>query len=228
MARILVVEDNLDLAEGLRHNLRREGYEVRVEEDGAAGLEAARELRPDLVVLDLMLPGADGFEVLEALRAEELRMPVLVLTARGEEVDKVRAFRLDADQYMTKPFGLLELLERVRMLLRRDSPSGTNGRPDAIRFGEVVVDRAAHRVTRGGEVVELRPKEYELLLALVEREGEAVSRQELLRDVWDHGAPVRTRTVDWHVSELRRKLEADPEEPRHIRTVWKVGYRFER
>lgn len=228
MARIVIVEDNVDLAAGLRHNLEREGYDVRLAEDGPAGLEAIRAFHPDLVVLDLMLPGMDGFEVLERLRAEDVDVPVLVLTARGEELDRVRAFQLDADQYMTKPFGLLELLERVKMLLRRRAaPAGREDR-GITRFGDVEVDRTAHRVTKAGEPVRLRPKEYELLVALIGREGEAASRHELLRDVWGHAAAVQTRTVDWHVSELRRKLEDDPETPRHIRTVWKVGYRFER
>lgn len=230
MAVVLLIEDNLDLAAGIRHNLEREGYEVTIAEDGTTGLESARELRPDLLILDLMLPGMDGFDVLEAVRADGLDVPVLVLTSRGQELDKVRAFRLDADQYMTKPFGLLELLERIKLLLRRraaTSPADPSG-GGLVRFGDVEIDPAAHRVRKAGRTVSLRPKEYDLLLALIEREGEAARRHELLRDVWGHAGRVQTRTVDWHIAELRRKLEDEPGSPRHIITVWKVGYRFER
>ncbi len=230
MARILVVEDNLDLAAGIRHNLAREGYEVHLAEDGPEGLRLARSLAPDLIILDLMLPGLDGFAVLETVRAEGCRAPVLVLTARGEEMDRVRAFRLDADQYLTKPLGGLELIERVGMLLRRGpaAPAPASTAPPLERFGDVVVDRAARRVLKAGVEVALRPLEYDLLVALLAHEGQVLSRQRLLEHVWGYDASVQTRTVDWHVSELRAKLEADPADPRHIVTVWKVGYRFER
>jgi DNA-binding response OmpR family regulator len=228
-SRVLIVEDNLDLAAGLEYNLRLEGYDVRVAEDGVAGLAAARAWEPDLVILDLMLPGIDGYEVLRSLRAEERAMPVMILSARAEEADKVRGFRLDADQYVTKPFGLLEVLERVRSLLRRSArrPGSSAAEEEVIRFGEVEVRPATRVVTRGGAPVSLTPKAYELLLALVRRNGAVARRLELLREVWGHRGLVLTRTVDSHVAELRRKLEADPREPRHIVTVWKVGYRFE-
>ena len=227
-SRVLIVEDNLDLAAGLEYNLRLEGYEVQVAEDGAAGLAAARAWEPDLVILDLMLPGIDGYEVLRSLRAEERAMPVMILSARAEEADKVRGFRLDADQYVTKPFGLMEVLERVRSLLRRSARRpGSAPQEEVIRFGEVEVRPATRVVTRAGEPVSLTPKAYELLLALVRRNGAVARRLELLREVWGHRGLVLTRTVDSHVAELRRKLEADPREPRHIVTVWKVGYRFE-
>ena len=226
--RILLVEDNADLAAGIEHNLRLEGYEVRRAEDGPAGLRTAREWGPDLVVLDLMLPGIDGYRVLETLRREGRRMPVLILTARGEEADKVMGFRLDADQYVTKPFGLMELLERVRSLLRRAAANGGGAGGDGvIRFGDVVVDTAARTVTRAGSPCALTPKAYELLLALVRRNGAVASRVELLREVWGYGGLVMSRTVDSHIAELRRKIEADPASPRHVMTVWKVGYRFE-
>jgi two-component system response regulator MtrA len=155
-------------------------------------------------------------------------MPVIVLTARGEEADKVRGFRLDADQYVTKPFGLMELLERVRSLLRR-AAERAGGAPAAavLRFGDVVVDTAARTVTKGGAPCALTPKAYELLLALVRRKGAVASRMELLREVWGYGGLVMSRTVDSHVAELRRKVEDDAAAPRHIVTVWKVGYRFE-
>jgi DNA-binding response OmpR family regulator len=229
MAKILLIEDNPELAAGVRYNLEIEGYDVRVAEDGPAGVEVAQSFAPDLIILDLMLPGMDGFQVLRALRQRGVGIPVLVLTARGEETDKVRAFRLDADQYVTKPFGLLELLERVRILLRRShrQTPPPDRAPPPIRFGEVEVDAAARKVSRGGAEVSITLKAFDLLLALVEREGEVLSRQELLRTVWGHRGAVLTRTVDSHISELRHKLEPDPEDPRHIHTVWKIGYRFE-
>jgi two-component system response regulator MtrA len=228
MARILVVEDNLPLAEGVAYNLRHEGHEVRVEEDGRAGLDAVRTWSPELVILDLTLPGLDGYQVLSAIRREGNAVPVIILTARGEEADKVRGFRLDADQYVTKPFGVLELLERVSSLLRRATARAGPAHADTIRFGDVVVDTAARTVTRAGRPCTLSPKAYDLLLALIHRGGAVVSRAELLTDVWGYGAFVLSRTVDSHVAELRRKVEEDAANPRHIVTVWKVGYRFER
>jgi DNA-binding response OmpR family regulator len=225
MARILIVEDSADLAEALAHNLELEGHEARIAEDGRAALATASEWAPNLVILDLMLPGIDGYEVLRRLRGNEYEGPVMILTAKGEEADKVRGFRLDADQYVTKPFGLLELLERVSSLLRRSSARTAPERP-RIDFGTVVIEPASRSVTRAGERVTLTPKAYELLIALIEHDGAVVSRAELLREVWGYGAFVLSRTVDSHVAELRRKLEDDPTTPRHIVTVWKVGYRF--
>jgi len=226
-ARILLVEDNEELAAGIRHNLELDGYDVSWAADGPGGLAAARASRPDLLILDVMLPGMDGFQVLKTLRAEGCRTPVLILTARGEEADKVQGFRLDADQYVTKPFGLLELLERVRSLLRKGAEDARA--PSSVyRFGETEVDSGARTVSRAGEQVSLTPKAFDLLLALIRHEGRVVSRHDLLREVWGHRAAIVTRTVDSHVSELRQKLESDPGSPQHIHTVWKVGYRFER
>jgi two-component system alkaline phosphatase synthesis response regulator PhoP len=228
MARILVVEDNLALAEGIAYNLRHEQHETRIAEDGRVGLQAVREWAPELVILDLMLPQLDGYEVLAQIRKDDNRVPVIILTARGEEADKVRGFRLDADQYVTKPFGVLELLERVGSLLRRNGARGGAGAHEGcIRFADVVVDTASRTVKRGGEPVTLTPKAYELLLALIKRNGSVATRQDLLKEVWGYGAFVLSRTVDSHVAELRRKVEIDPAKPRHILTVWKVGYRFE-
>ncbi|HKH90387.1 MAG TPA: response regulator transcription factor [Gemmatimonadaceae bacterium] len=228
MSRILVVEDNLSLAEGLAYNLRHEGHDVRIAEDGESGLSDAREWEPDLVILDLMLPRLDGYGVLAAIRRDRNDVPVIILSARGEEADKVRGFRLDADQYVTKPFGVLELLERVRSLLRRSASRGVaEPTGDTIRFGDVVVDVAARTATRAGVPCTLTPKAFDLLLALVARGGRVATRQELLKEVWGYGAFVLSRTVDSHIAELRRKLETDPAHPRHIVTVWKVGYRFE-
>lgn len=228
-ARILIVEDNPDLAYGLKMSLELDGHEVEIAEDGPSGLERAIDLEPDLVILDLMLPGMDGYRVLRSMRQQGSDAPVLILTARGEEADKVLGFRLGADDYVTKPFGTLEMLARVKALLRRRGGAGEEpaGEGAVERFGDVEVNPAAYTVTRRGEPVNLAPRELELLLALMKRPGTAVSRLELLEEVWGHRAAVVTRTVDIHISELRRKLEDDPSEPRHILTVRKVGYRFE-
>jgi DNA-binding response OmpR family regulator len=226
MSRILVVEDNANLAYGLATSLELEGHEVVLAEDGAAGLRAARERPPDLVILDLMLPGMDGYRVLSALREGGVAAPVLILTARGEEADKVLGFRLGADDYVTKPFGLAELLARVGALLRRTGQGAAPAAPQAVRFGEVEVDPGSRLVRRRGEEVPLTPKEFDLLWALLRRRGGVAARLELLAEVWGHRAAVMTRTVDMHVAQLRRKLEDDPAAPRHIVTVWKAGYRL--
>ena len=226
-ARVLVIEDNAAIAEGIAYNLRHEGYEPRVAEDGRSGVRAVKEWDPHLVILDLMLPGMDGFQVLESIRKDGNAVPVLILTARGEEADKVRGFRLDADQYVTKPFGVLELLERVGSLLRRSGSRAGTSRDESIRFGDVVVDTSSRVVSRNGSPCTLSPKAYELLLALIRRNGAVAGRVELLKEVWGYGAFVISRTVDTHIAELRRKIEADPANPRHIVTVWKVGYRFD-
>ena len=223
MKRILVVEDNPDLAFGLRNNLEIEGYQVDVAQDGQQGLTRARTTTPDLIVLDLMLPGMDGFRILKTYREEGGKAPVLVLTARGEEIDKVRGFKLGADDYVTKPFGVLELLARVEALLRRDQ----RGLPAApVHFGDVRVDPASRTIERAGESVSLTPKEFDLLLALINQKGSVVSRVELMKSVWGYQADVLSRTVDTHIAELRRKLEPDPASPRHILTVRKAGYRW--
>jgi DNA-binding response OmpR family regulator len=230
MARILVIEDNPDLVFGLRNNLEIEGHLVEVADDGMTGLARVRDSAPDLIVLDLMLPGLDGYRVLRRLREDGFSMPVLILTARGEEADKVLGFRLGADDYVTKPFGVLELMARVAALLRRAqpmlTPPGCAAPPE--RFGDVEIDPATRMVRRAGQPVSLTPMEFDLLLALLRRRGVVVSRLELLREVWGHSAAVLTRTVDTHVAELRRKLEDDAAAPRHILTVRKKGYRLER
>jgi DNA-binding response OmpR family regulator len=229
MKRVLVVEDNPDLAFGLRNSLEIAGYEVIVAADGLAGVDQARATDPDVIVLDLMLPGMDGYRVLRTLREEGLAVPVLILTARGEEADKVLGFRLGADDYVTKPFGVLELLARIEALLRRSKHwrEPVNGTAPLERFGDVEVDVHARTVRRRGERVELTPKEFDLLVALLHRQGRVTSRNELLRAVWGYSASVVSRTVDTHVAELRRKLEHDAAAPRHILTVWKVGYKFQ-
>src|SRR3954466_10025306 len=230
MPRILIVEDNPDLAYGLRTGLEIEGYEVQLADNGETGLERARAWKPDLVMLDLMLPGMDGYRVLKAMREAGSDVPVLILTARGEEADKVLGFRLGADDYVTKPCGVLELLARVGALLRRSRITEHKGGVSADtmeRFGTVEINPASRTVTKEGTPVALSPKEFDLLLALVRRRGAVASRVELLREVWGHRVEVMTRTVDIHIAELRRKLEDDPSQPRHILTVWKAGYSLE-
>jgi DNA-binding response OmpR family regulator len=229
MSRILVIEDNADLAYGLRNNLEIEGYDVEIAADGNVGLLRARTGSPDLVILDLMLPGTDGFRVLRALRTEGRRVPVLVLTARGEEADKVRGLRLGADDYVTKPFGVLELLARVEALLRRARPA-LPSLPELAaleRVGDIEVLPPSRQVRRRGADVNLTPKEYDLLVALLRRRGAVATRVELLTEVWGYDSGVQSRTVDTHVAELRRKLEDDPGRPRFLLTVRTTGYRLE-
>jgi DNA-binding response OmpR family regulator len=224
--KILVVEDDPDLSFGLRNNLEIEGYAVDTVADGTAALERLRQGGADLVVLDLMIPGVDGFRVLKSLRATGDRTPVLILTARGQEEDKVRGLKLGADDYVTKPFGVLELLARIEALLRRTRVSRERGIP--VQFGGIHVDLGSRKVRLGTAPVALSPKEFDLLAALIEANGAVVSRTELMQRVWGYEASVLSRTVDTHMAELRRKLEQDPAEPRHLLTVRKAGYRLER
>jgi DNA-binding response OmpR family regulator len=229
MIRILLVEDDTGLAFGLRNNLEIEGYEVDLANSGPEAVNAIRRRSPRLIILDLMLPGMDGYRVLKQIRGDGIETPVLILTARGEETDKVLGFRLGADDYVTKPFSVLEVLARVNALLRRSGavPRGSTT-STTHRFGEVVVDEQAHVVTRAGKPVSLTPLEFEVLRVLIKRRGTVVSRKELLRQVWAHQADdIVTRTVDTHVGELRKKLESDPARPQHILTVRKLGYRLQ-
>ncbi len=228
MSRILIIEDNEDLAFGLRNNLEIEGYEIETASTGKDGLRQAAEFGPDLILLDLMMPEMDGFEVLESLRKNDDSTPVLILTARGEELDKVRGLRSGADDYVTKPFGLMELLARVEALLRR------SGNPDTVstaasavvRVGDIDINPDARSVEKNGRPVELAPKEFDLLLELIRNNGAVVSRLDLMKTVWGHSSVVVSRTVDTHIAELRRKLEDDPANPRLIITVRKAGYRI--
>jgi two-component system alkaline phosphatase synthesis response regulator PhoP len=226
MSRVLIVEDNADLAFGLRNNLEIEGYAVEIATDGPSALTAVEATRFDLIVLDLMIPGIDGLRVLKAIRAKGDRTPVLVLTARGLEEDKVRGLRLGADDYVTKPFGVLELLARIEALLRRTQPAAATG--PSVVFGDVVVDPAARTASVRGAEAPLSPKEFDLLWALIEANGAALSRERLMERVWGYGADVLSRTIDTHIAELRRKIEPGADPPRHIVTVRKVGYRLVR
>jgi DNA-binding response OmpR family regulator len=225
--RILVVEDEDSIREALADALVSEGYEVLTAADGRRGLELGLSEDPDLVVLDLMLPGMDGFEVLRRLRADRVVTPVLVLTARGLEQDRVRGLDLGADDYVMKPFALRELLARVRARLRAwDRERGVGG-GRVLRFGGVTVDLDARTATKDGADLRLSPTEFELLAFLAARPGKAVSRAELLRGVWS-GTEVVSRVVDTAVLGLRKKVEEDPARPRHVVSVRGLGYRFER
>jgi DNA-binding response OmpR family regulator len=189
------------------------------------GLTILESERFALVVLDLMMPGIDGLRVLRTMRERGDRTPVLILTARGQEEDKVRGLRLGADDYVTKPFGVLELLARIEALLRRAQPARPGG--VAVRFGDIELDASIRQVRKRGQPVELSPKEFDLLVALLEADGAVRSRQELMQQVWGYEASVLSRTVDTHVAELRRKLEDDPAFPKHLLTVRKAGYRID-
>ena len=231
MTRILVVEDSPDLAFGLRTNLEIEGYDIRVAGDGRAALRDFDEFRPDLVVLDLMIPELNGYGVLQTLRERGNNVPVLILSATAEEAAKIRGFRLGADDFVTKPFSVLELLARIEALLRRVRSAETTkldpANQSAIRFGAVEIDLTSRRVYRLGRLIDLSPKAYDLMIALMNHRGGVVRREDLLREVWGHRREISTRTVDAHIVELRRELEEDAANPRHFLTVRKAGYRFQ-
>jgi len=234
MTQILIVEDNETLALGLRTSLEVEGYKVAAVSDGAQALDWLEGNSPDLIVLDLMLPNVNGFEVLRRYRAEGGAAAVLILSARDQEVDKVQGFRIGADDYVVKPVGVLEFLARVEAIMRRTSPNGkagagadSNGRNSRHQFSDVVVDLRTRTVIRGGKPIDLSPMEFDFLAFLVESGGDIVSRETLMRQVWRYSNGVTSRTVDQHVARLRNKLEPDPAQPRHLLTVRKAGYRFQ-
>ena len=224
MGKILIVEDEPDMVLGLKDNFEFEGYEVVTASDGVAGLERARALKPDLVILDIMLPKLSGLEVCKTLRSEGFQTPILMLTARGQEIDKVVGLELGADDYVTKPFSIRELLARVRAILRRTD--GTKKRLQKYRFSDVELDFEAYRAKKGGAPLELSPREFELLRYLIERKGETVSRDKLLEDVWGYESYPSTRTVDTHIAKLRAKIGDSGSDPRYILTIHGVGYKF--
>lgn len=222
--RILVIEDEAALRLALSDRLASEGFEVSTAEDGDSGYERAATEPVDLVILDVMLPGRSGFDVCRDLRRDGIDVPVLMLTARGEVIDRVLGLKLGADDYLVKPFETVELLARVEALLRRARPDTEGG---TFAFGEVRVDFRRMRVTRAGEPVELSALEFRLLRFLVERRGEVLDRETLLDEVWGYDADVYSRTVDQHVATLRKKIEADPRHPRHLVTVHGAGYKLD-
>lgn len=237
-ARILVVEDEVSLRESLEYSLRREGYVVATVADGVAALEAVRSFTPDLVLLDVMLPGLDGLEVCRRLRKES-DLPILMLTARTEEIDKVVGLEVGADDYVTKPFGMRELQARIRALLRRVRHSSESvddrsqdemnapRRSERLVSGNLVLDIARHEASLNGIPLELKPREYDLLLFLVQHRRMVVSRDLILERVWGWSYGGGSRTVDVHIRWLREKIEIDPSAPVRIQTVRGVGYRFE-
>jgi two-component system alkaline phosphatase synthesis response regulator PhoP len=223
-ASILVVEDEPNMVAGLRDNFEFEGYRVITASDGVEGLRRALEDSPDLVILDVMMPQMSGLEVCRQLRAKRASIPIIMLTARGQEVDKVVGLELGADDYVTKPFSIRELLARVKAILRRTAVIPKD--QDQHSFGDVEVDLRRCRVVRSGRAVDISTKEFELLKYFVCHSGETLSRDRLLEEVWGYENYPTTRTVDTHLVRLRQKLEPDPEQPQYFLTVHGTGYRF--
>ena len=231
MERILIVEDEPAILMALEDDLTLEGYEILTARDGRSGLHRAKEDGPDLIILDVMLPEMDGFEVCRRLRGAGVQTPILMLTAKAQEVDKVLGLELGADDYVTKPFSPREVQARVKALLRRSrqadsSAAGAVYSVDRFRFGTVEVDFLKYAALKDGAPVELTRQEFELLRYLIEHREEAVSRFDILRDVWGDPGGVFPRTVDTHIANLRRKLEVEPSKPRHLVSIRGVGYRF--
>jgi two-component system alkaline phosphatase synthesis response regulator PhoP len=223
--RVLVIEDEAGLRLTLSDRLVSEGYAVETADDGAAGLDRATREPYDLIVLDVMLPRMNGFDVCREVRQRGVTTPILMLTARGQVVDKVVGLKLGADDYLTKPFETIELMARLEALLRR-RPSAAQPRGDTYRFGDVVVDFRRAEVMRGGHPIDLSAREFKLLRHFIEHRGATLSRDELLSDVWGYDEMPLTRTVDVHVAGLRQKLEANPKSPEYILTVHGLGYKF--
>ena len=222
--KILIIEDEKNIARGLKINLADEGYEVDLAESGAEGLTMALDGAPDLVILDIMLPGKSGLDVCRELRSYGRAMPIIMLTAKKEEIDKVLGLEIGADDYMTKPFSIRELKARIKACLRRAPKEGVALK--IYRFGEVEVDLARFIVRKGGQELDLTSKEMELLKYLIKRRGEVITRDDLLDKVWGHERFPVTRTVDTHMVRLRKKLEDDPSRPKHLLSVYGEGYRF--
>lgn len=223
--RILIIEDDPDMSMGLRDNLEFEGYEVLSSSDGEAGLELAREHHPHCILLDIMLPGMDGFEVCQRLREERIRVPIIMLTARGQEIDKVRGLELGADDYVTKPFGVQELLARIRAVLRRVRDPALR-REDEVRIGDARVSFLSGKVIRGDQEFALGYYEGEVLKQLLVTTGQVVDRKKMLKEIWGVENEPMNRSVDNHIVSLRRKVEEDPSRPRHILTVHGLGYKL--
>jgi len=217
----LIVEDDATLLRGLKDNFEQQGYEVRTANDGQKGLDALMQEPPHLLLLDLMLPKVNGFEVCRVARSRKLEMPIIMLTARGQEEDIVRGLELGADDYVTKPFSIRELLARVKAFLRRQTPS------TVYQFGDNRLDLAAHKLFRKSREVELTAKEFRLLEFFVRHPGRAFTRDSILNAVWGNEVIVTDRSVDRCITTLRAKIEADPRNPRFIKTVRDIGYRFE-
>ena len=228
--RILIIEDERTLLETLKYNLEKEGYQVHTATDGEAGLALARSTKPEIIILDLMLPRMDGISVCRTLRREGMEVPILMLTARAEEIDKVLGLEMGADDYVTKPFSLRELLARIKALLRRSQkpPAQVSlSAPKPLVSGDLVLDLARCEIRKKGSLLKLSPREFDLLVFLVRNRSMALSRNQLLANVWGEGAYIDQRTVDVHVRWLREKIEDDPRHPQRLLTVRGVGYLFE-
>ncbi len=223
--KILLVEDQIDLAKGLASNLSLEGYVVELCHDGALAINHIQALQPDLLILDMMLPHMDGFAIIEALQGRHIHVPTLCLTARATEMDKVRALRSGADDYLTKPFGLMELLARVEALLRRH-PNKPHPSNPVTQLGHLSINQAAQQISTHGQLINLSPKEYQLLMYLYQHLGEAISRHELMQEVWGHQAAINSRTVDTHIAELRKKCQLHEQSTVQINTISKLGYQL--
>jgi DNA-binding response OmpR family regulator len=226
MKRILIIEDDVSILSGLRDVLTFKSYEVLTAEDGETGYAAAGKEKPDLIILDIMIPKMDGLTLCSKLRAEGNATPVLMLTAKGEEPDKIRGLDIGADDYVTKPFSLPELLARVRALLRRTPERAPKSPPDSLRIGDVSLNFKKYEATKGNATMNLSPKEFGILAYLASRAGEVVTRDELLDEVWGYDLYPTTRTVDNHIAQLRAKIENNPAEPRYLLTVHGVGYKL--
>jgi DNA-binding response OmpR family regulator len=224
MKRILVIEDEPQMLLGLRDNLELEGYEVQTAADGEEGLTKAATFAPDLVILDIMLPKKNGFDVCRELRARSNSTPVVMLTARSAETDKVLGLELGADDYVTKPFSITELLARVRAVLRRTGSS--KPATDSVRIGEIEVDFKLHQARRGRSRIEFTAREFELLRYFVHHTGQVVTREQILNEVWGYEEFPTTRTIDNFVAKLRQKIERSPHAPEHILTIHGSGYKF--
>lgn len=224
MPRILIIEDEPDLALGLRNNLEYEGYEVRTAQDGEQGLNLACQERPDLILLDIMLPKLSGLDVCRQLRSRGVQTPIIMLTARGQEIDKVIGLEIGADDYVTKPFSLRELLARVHVQLRRLARQETE--TGTYRFGVIELDFNKHQAFKSGQPIELSAREFEVLKYFIAHRGETVTREQLLDEVWGYDNFPLTRTVDNHIARLRQKIEENPAEPQHLITMHRVGYKF--
>jgi len=224
MPKVLIVEDDDSMVAALRDGFEYEGYTVSLARDGAAGLRLAAEAKPDVIILDVMLPKMSGLDVCREVRKEGNTVPIIMLTARGQEIDKVLGLKLGADDYVTKPFGFLELMARVEAVIRR--ATGRAARVDAFEFGAVQADFKRGEVRRNGRLLELSARELRLLQYFIERRGEVVSREQLLDAVWDYDSAPLTRTVDMHVAKLRKKIEDRPAQPRFLVTVHGQGYKF--
>jgi DNA-binding response OmpR family regulator len=226
MKRILIVEDDKAILRGLVDSLKTEHFDIETSSDGEEGLAFAERRKFDLIILDVMLPGINGFEICKQLRSEKVKTPILMLTGKGEEIDKVMGLELGADDYVTKPFSIKELVARVKALLRRQAE--VHSSLSEATFGEIYVDFKKQEATKGKKKIDLTAKEFQLLKYFVEREGEVISRDQLLDSVWGYDALPTTRTVDNYILSLRKKIEKNPSTPKHLITVHTAGYKFQR